>query len=82
MIDKKIGNLEAIALVLIVVIAHIISNLPKGIISSTSSGAIINVVFVSIIALGIVFLISELLKKFPNLDILDISKFLVLPKSF
>ncbi len=76
MIDKKIGNLEAIALVLIVVIAHIISNLPKGIISSTSSGAIINVVFVSIIALGIVFLISELLKKFPNLDILDISKFL------
>lgn len=73
--NQKIGNLEAIALVLIVVVNHIILNLPKNIIASTSSGAIINIIFVSIVALLIAYLISELLKRFPNLDILDIAKF-------
>lgn len=73
--NRKIGNLEAIALVLTVVVNHIILNLPKNIIASTSSGAIINIIFVSIVALLIAYLISELLKRFPNLDILDIAKF-------
>ncbi len=51
MINKKIGNLEAIALIVTVMLNHIILNLPKGIISSTSSGAILNTIFISLIAL-------------------------------
>lgn len=50
MTSKKIGNLEAIALVLTVIVNHIILNLPKSIISSTSSGAVLNVIFISIVA--------------------------------
>lgn len=50
MTNKKIGNLEAIALVLTVIVNHIILNLPKSIISSTSSGAVLNVIFISIVA--------------------------------
>lgn len=50
MTSKKIGNLEAIALVLAVIVNHIILNLPKSIISSTSSGAVLNVIFISIVA--------------------------------
>ena len=76
MTEKKIGNIEAIAFVLTVMINHIILNLPKSIISTTSSGSIINVIFVTLIAFIIVYLISQLLKNFPSLDILDISKFL------
>lgn len=76
MTNQKIGNWEAIALVLTVIVNHLILNLPKSIIASTSSGAIINVIFVSLVALGVSFLISNLLQKFPHLDILDISNFL------
>ncbi len=76
MTEKKIGNIEAIAVVLTVMINHIILNLPKSIIGTTSSGSIINVIFVTLIAFIIVYLISQLLKSFPGLDILDISKFL------
>ena len=66
MADKKIGNIEAIALVITIMINHIILNLPKSIIQSTSSGAIINVIFVSLVALLIVYLICQLLKNFPR----------------
>ena len=76
MTDRKIGNIEAISLVLTIMINHIILNLPKSLISTTSSGSIINVIFISIIVLGIVFLVCQLFKRFPNFDILDISKFL------
>ena len=76
MTEKKIGNIEAIAVVLTVMINHIILNLPKSIIGTTSSGSIINVIFVTLIAFIILYLISQLLKSLPGLDILDISKFL------
>ena len=76
MTNKKIGNLEAIALVLTVIINHVVLNLPKSVVKVTSSGTIINILFVSLVALGITFLICKLLEKFPSLDILDISNFL------
>lgn len=67
MSEQKIGNFEAIALILTVMLNHIILNLPKSIIQSTSSGAILNVIFVSLVALIIVYLITKLLKNFPRL---------------
>lgn len=76
MLDRKIGRLEAIALILTVMINHIILNLPKLIIHSTSSGAILNTIFVSLIALCIAFFISKLFQNFPQADIFDIAKFL------
>ena len=76
MSESKIGSFEAIALVFTVMVNHVVLNLPKSIIASTSSGSIINVIFISIVALLIVFIISKLLERFPNLDILDISEFL------
>ena len=50
MSDQKIGNIEAIALIITVMVNHIILNLPKSIIQSTSSGAILNVLFISLVA--------------------------------
>lgn len=74
--EFKIGTIESISLILIVIINHIILNLPKGILSTTSSAAPINVIFISIIAILITFFITKLFEKFPNLDILDIADFL------
>lgn len=76
MTDRKIGTIEAIALVLTVTINHIILNLPQDIINTTSSASILNVIFVSLIALGIVFLIAKLFEKFPGMDIFDVGKYL------
>ena len=72
----KIGSIEAIFLVLTITINHIITNLPKALIAQTGSATLLNIVYLTIIILGIVFLISKLLKNFPNQDIIDISEFL------
>ena len=50
MSNQKIGNIEAIALIITIMVNHIILNLPKSIIQSTCSGAILNVLFISLVA--------------------------------
>lgn len=63
MSDKKIGNIEAIALIVTIMVNHIILNLPKSIIRSTSSGAILNVLFISLVALRNCLLNQLFIKK-------------------
>lgn len=76
MTEKKFGRFESIAIIVTVMMNHIILNLPKIIIGSTSSGAVLNTVFISLFALSIAFLISKLFKNFPHLDIFGVAKFL------
>ena len=71
----KIGTLEAIMVVLIIVVTHTISSLPRQLLVSTKSATIINLIYVSIIATFLAFLIYKLFKKFPGQDIIDISYF-------
>ena len=72
----KIGTLEAICLICIVITNHIIINIPETIIQSTGPSAWLNVVFISLVAIGFTFLICKLFKKFPGKDILDLSEFI------
>lgn len=72
----KIGNIEAIFLILTIMINHIILNLPKSLISFSGSATILNILFMIIIILLLTYLVCSLLKHFPGLDILDISDFL------
>lgn len=75
--DKnKVGNLEAIALIFTVIINHTILTLSKDIVSTTKSATILNVIYIGIIAIFIGIIICKLLKRFPGLDIIDISNFL------
>ena len=74
--SEKIGYVEAIALITIVMINKIILNTPKDIIAKNGPASCLNVLYISAIAIAIVCLISYLLKKFPGKDILDISEFL------
>lgn len=74
--NNKIGNIEAIALIVIVIIAHILSNLPQTLLHSTNSATALNVAYISILTIGIFLIVNKILKNFPNSDILDISEFL------
>lgn len=66
MSDQKIGNIEAIALIVTIMVNHIILNLPKSIIQSTSSGAILNVLFISLVAVRNCLFNQPFAKKFPT----------------
>ena len=66
MTKSKIGTIEAIMLVLTIVATHTMSCLPREILVSTKSASLINLVFVSILAIIFACLISKLFKKFPR----------------
>jgi len=73
---EKIGFIEAIALIAIVMTNKIILNTPKVIISNTGSAAWIHALYISIIAILFSWLIGVLFKNFQGKDLLDISEFL------
>lgn len=73
---QRIGKIEAIALLVLIIINQIILNLADYIIINTGSSAWINVIYTSIIAILVCLLIYKLFKPFNNSDILDISRFL------
>lgn len=71
----KIGTLEAISLVIIVIISHIILNLPNEILSSTLSAAPLNIIYITGIVLLLFLFATKLLKPFQNKDILDVAEY-------
>lgn len=71
----KIGSIEAIALICIVMTNHILLNMPENIINTTGSSAWINVIFISIIAICFTLILCKLFEKFTGKDILDISEY-------
>ena len=72
---KKIYTSEAIALLVMIMINQVILGTPQNIIVNSASGAWLNVIIGSIIALLLALLITKLFKKFSGMDILDISEF-------
>ena len=74
--ETKIGNFEATTLIITIIINHIILYLPKSLIGTTGSSTLINIVYISIIAILFVLLVNKLFSKFSGYDILDISNFL------
>lgn len=71
---SKIGTIEAIMLLLTIVVAHSVLSMPTNILSSYKSASILNVIYVSIIAIAISYFIYRLFKNFPSMDIVDISE--------
>lgn len=73
MSKSKIGTLEAIMLVLTIIVAHTMLSLPNHILATYKSASILNIIYVSILAILIAYVIFLLCKNFPGLDIIDIS---------
>ncbi len=74
MSKSKIGTIEAITLILTITVIHTMLSLPHDILSSQKSASILNLIYVGFIAITIAYLIFKLFKKFPGLDIIDISE--------
>ena len=76
MTKSDISFTEAIMIILSIVVTHTILSLPREIVVTTKSAAIINLIFVSIIAIMISYLIAKMLRNFAGSDIIDISEYL------
>lgn len=76
MTKSKIGTVEAIMLVLTIIVTHTISSLPREILVSSKSATIINLIFVSTLAILFSYLVVRLMKNFAGSDIIDISEYL------
>lgn len=74
--NTKIGFAEALCVLLIVILSHLIVLLPKIIIQSQGSASIINVIYITLLAVFFIFIFNLLYKNFKGMDILDISNFL------
>lgn len=73
---SKFTTLESIMLILTIVVTHTVLSLPRAILVATKSATILNLIYVSIIAIFISYLIYKLFKNFPGCDLLDVSQFL------
>ena len=72
----KISNFEAISIIITITITHSILTLPKSIMAPVDSAALLNIVYVSILAFILSIIIYKLLSRYPGLDIIDISEIL------
>ena len=74
--NTKIGNKEAVALLVTITFTHIILNITKSIIETASSASLINILYLGIITIIFTCVICYFLNKFPTFDLLDISNYL------
>ena len=72
----RIGKTEAIALIVVFMLNHLVLDLPKVFFETAGSAAWLNAIYVSLLAIAFLFLILKLFKNFKGMDILDVSKFL------
>lgn len=72
----KLGNFEAICLIVILFINHLVLNLPQIILDNSANASILNCIYILALSLIFVLLIAKLLKNFAGLDIIDISEYL------
>lgn len=76
MSNEKITFKEAIMLIVTILVSHTMLSFPRIILERCNSSILINVAYVTSIALLVTLLICKLFKKFPGSDLLDISHYL------
>lgn len=76
MSNAKITVKEAIMIILTIIVSHTMLSFPRILLARCGSSILINIFYVTIIALLLTLLICKLLKKFPGYDLLDISHYL------
>lgn len=72
----KLENFEAICLIVVLFVNHLVLNLPQMVLNSSGSASILNTIYILILALIFTILVIKLLKKFAGFDIVDISEYL------
>lgn len=74
--NDKLNFVEASFLIIIVMITHIVSDLPNEIIKSMGSSAIINTIFISFLAIIYFLIVAKILSYFDNNNILYVADYL------
>ena len=74
--NNRIGFVESISLTLIVIISHILLNLPNEILGSTASSGPLNVIYITILAIILFLVFNKLFSPFQGKDILDVAEFI------
>ena len=74
--NTKIGNKECIALLCVITFNHLVISVTNSIINSTASASLLNILYISIIAIIFTSFICLFLSKFPTFDLVDISYYL------
>jgi len=74
--NTKIGNKEAIALLITITFNQLVINGVKAIINNTSSASLLNMLFLSILVIIFTCIICYFLNKFSGFDLIDISGYL------
>lgn len=64
--ESRIGMLQAISVIVTVMIAHIILNMPNHLISSTGPSTILNLIYIFIIVFFVFYLASKVFDLFPR----------------
>lgn len=75
--NYKLGTIEAICIIIIAMINKLILNIPYYIVDLTGTGSIVNIFYIGIIDFFFLLIIIKIIDKFQNVDILDISEFLL-----
>lgn len=73
--NNKISFVESVSLTLIVIISHILLNLPNEILGSTASSGPLNVIYISVLAVIVFLIFNKLFSPFKGKDILDVAEF-------
>lgn len=71
----KITTIEAVCFVIVTIVNRIILNLPQLILQSCGSSSLLNIIFISVIAIIFTLILIKLFKNFSNSDIVDVSEF-------
>lgn len=72
----KIGTFEAIAFIVVIILNHIVLNIPKSLIDKCGNATPLNLICVIFLVFVFLYFILKFWKPFGNSDILDISEFL------
>lgn len=72
----KLGNFEAICLIVVLFVNHLVLNLPQMILDNSGSASVLNCIYILVLVLIFAMLIIKLFKNFIGLDIIDISEYL------
>lgn len=76
MSSSKLGTIEGIAFIVIIILNHLVLNLPQNILEHCGSSSPLNIIFITILVFLFLRVLLKLWKPFGNSDILDISEFL------
>ena len=75
MSKDNLNYIEATFLVIIIMVSHVILDIPNVILTSNSSSAPLNVIYITILTLIFFFIVHKLFEPFHNKDIIDIAEY-------